>query len=169
MSTLDIKIRFFFHCLRKQIKSWLLRLVCYFFSSWYYFEINCIGTTGNVLKLNSLFTYQENGFVNIERGTNVHIERGYLYCSLFIISKNEIITVRHTMQKVTHVLWRLKDKERIRWTNVQEIMVWSNQGWGSSGIWFLIYIFSKPSYIPIVYLLYLIRYNLVNYTCFYTR
>lgn len=91
--------------------SWLLRPGCYFFSSWYYFESDCICTTGNVLKLNSLFTYQENGFVNIVRVTNVHIERGYLYCSLFLTSKNKIISVRHTMQKGTYVIWRLMDKE----------------------------------------------------------
>jgi hypothetical protein len=111
MSTLDIKIRFFFHCLRKQIKSWFLRLGCYFFSSWYYLESDCICTTGKVLKLNSLFTYQENGFVDIVRVTYVQIERGYLYCSLFFTSKNKIITVRHTLQKGTYVLWRLMDKE----------------------------------------------------------
>ena len=111
MSTLDIKIRFFFRSLRKQIKSWLLRLGCYFFSSWYFIDSDSICTSGKVLKINSLFTYQENGFVDIVRVTNVHFERGYLYCSLFFTSKNKIITVRHTMQKGTYVLWRIMDNE----------------------------------------------------------
>jgi len=31
MTILKIKIRFFFHCLRRQIKSCLLRLGCHFF------------------------------------------------------------------------------------------------------------------------------------------
>ena len=111
MSTLDIKIRFFFHCLGKQIKSWLLRLGCCFFSSWYFIDSDSICTSGKVLKINSLFTYQENGFVDIVRLTNVHIERGYLYCSLFFTSKNKLITVRHTLQKGTYVLWRIMDNE----------------------------------------------------------
>jgi hypothetical protein len=111
MSTLYINIRFFLHCLRKQIKSWFLQLGCHFFSSWFHIESDSICTTGNVLKINSLFTYQENGFVDIVRLTNVHIERGYLYCSLFFTSKNKLITVRHTMQNGTYVLWRIMDIE----------------------------------------------------------
>jgi hypothetical protein len=111
MSTLYIKVWFFFHCLKKQIQSWFLRLGCHFISSWYYIESDSICTRGKVLKINSLFTYQENGFVDIVRVTNVHIERGYVYCSLFFTSKNELITVRHIMQKSTYVLWRLTDKE----------------------------------------------------------
>ena len=111
MWTLFIWLRFYLHCLEKSFKVQLLRLGCRLFSSWYYIDNDCICTTGKVLKLNSLFTYQENGFVDIVRVTNVHIERGYLYCSLFFTSKNKIITVRHTMQKGTYVLWRLMDKE----------------------------------------------------------
>jgi len=64
-----------------------------------------------VLKINSLYAYQENGFVDIVRVTDVLIERGYILCSLFFTSKNKIITVRHTMQKGTYVLWRLMDNE----------------------------------------------------------
>lgn len=109
MSILEIKIRFFLHCCRKKIKSWLNRLGCYFNSSWYFIDSDCIWTSGKVLKINGLFTFKENGFIDIVRLTDVHIERGYLYCSLFFISKNDIITVRHTMQKGTYVLWRILD------------------------------------------------------------
>jgi hypothetical protein len=111
MTIWKIKIRFFFHCLMKQIKSWLLRLGSDFITSWYFIDCDCICTSGNVLKLNSLFTYQENGFVDIVRLTNVHIERGYLYCSLFFFSKNKIITVCQTLQKDAYIIWRLMDKE----------------------------------------------------------
>jgi hypothetical protein len=106
-----IKIRFFFHCLKKQIQSLFLRLGCYFFSSWYFIESDKICTLGKVLKINSLYTYNESSNFEIVRLTNVHIERGYLYCSLFFTSKNKLITVRHTMQKGTYVLWRLMDIE----------------------------------------------------------
>ena len=64
-----------------------------------------------MLKINSLYAYQENGFVDIVRVTDVLIERDYLVCSLFFTSKNKIITVRHTMQKGTYVLWRIMDNE----------------------------------------------------------
>jgi hypothetical protein len=111
MSTLYVKILFFLHCLKKQIKSWFLRLGCHFFSSWYFIESDNICTTGKVLKINSLYTYQENGFVDIVRVTDVLIERAYILCDLFFTSKNKIITVRHTIQKGTYVLWRLTDKE----------------------------------------------------------
>ena len=111
MSTLYIKTRFFFYCLRKQIKSWLLRLGCYFFSSWYFIDSDCICTSDKVLKLNSLFTYKENSHLEIVRLTNVHVERGYLYCSLFFMSKNMIIIVRHTIQKGIYVFWRIMDIE----------------------------------------------------------
>jgi hypothetical protein len=111
MTTLGIKIRCFFHCLKKQINGWANRLGCYFHSSWHFINTACILTTDKVLKLNNLYTYKEIGLVDIVRVTNVHIERGYLYCSLFFTSKNKIITVRHTLQKGTFVLWRLMDKE----------------------------------------------------------
>jgi hypothetical protein len=111
MTILKIKIRFFFHCLGRKIKSLLLRLGSYLFSSWYFIDSDCICTSGSVLKLNSLFTYQENDLVDIVQLTNVHIERGYLYCSLFFFSKNRIITVCQTLQKDAYILWRLLDKE----------------------------------------------------------
>jgi hypothetical protein len=111
MWTLNYKVHIFLHRLRICIKGWLLRLGCHFFSSWHYIQSSNICTTGNVLKLNNLYTYQEDGFVDIVRATDVLIERGYLFCSLFFSSKNKIITVRHTMQKGTNVLWRIMDKE----------------------------------------------------------
>ncbi|MCJ7819942.1 MAG: hypothetical protein MUP53_01965, partial [Bacteroidales bacterium] len=49
--------------------------------------------------------------VDIVRLTNVHIERRYLYCSLFFFSKNKVITVRQTMFKGTPILWSLSDNK----------------------------------------------------------
>jgi hypothetical protein len=111
MWTVNYKILFLLHHLRIRIKGWLLRLGCHFFSSWSYIESDNICTIGNVLKLNKLYTYQENDLVDIVRLTDVHIERGFLYCSLFFTSKNKIITARQIMQKWTHVLWRIMDNE----------------------------------------------------------
>ena len=108
---INYQVRLYIFYLKEKIKGGLLRLGCHFFSSWHYIESDNICTTGKVLKLNSLYAYQENGFVDIVQVTNVHIERGYIYCSLFFTSKNKLITVRHIMQKGTYVLWRLTDKE----------------------------------------------------------
>jgi len=51
----------------------------------------------------------EDGHIDIVRLTDVHIERGYLYCSLFFTSKNELITVRHILQEGNSVLWMIID------------------------------------------------------------
>jgi len=109
MNTLYINIKFSLHNFRKLFRSWLFRLGCYFFSAWHYIESDNICTIGSVLKLNKLYTYQENDLIDIVRLTDVHIERGFLYCSLFFFSKNQIITVRHTLMKGTKVIWRLLD------------------------------------------------------------
>ena len=95
--------------LRNQLFSWFLRFGCYFFSSWYYLNNDSVLTTGKVLKLNRIYTYKEGENVDIVRLTNVHLERRFLYCSLFFFSRNKIITVRQTMLKDTPVLWCLFD------------------------------------------------------------
>ncbi len=123
MNMLEIRVRFFFHCLKKKFNAWANRLGCYFHSSWYFINSDCICTTGNVIKLNDLLTYQESGFVDIVRVTNVHFERGYLYCSLFFTSKDKIITVRHTLQRGTYVLWRLLDIEE--YDELMSRKIWS--------------------------------------------
>jgi hypothetical protein len=64
-----------------------------------------------VLKINKVYTYKESGYVDIVRLTDVYVERGYLYCSLFFFSKNKIITVCQTLKKNQYALWRLMDKE----------------------------------------------------------
>lgn len=104
-------IEFFFNCPRMQIKTCLLRFGCYFISSWHFIDNDNVCTTGKVLKLNKIYTYTEDGSVDIVRLTDVHIERGYLYCSLYFFSRNQIITVRQTMLKGAHIIWRLSDNK----------------------------------------------------------
>jgi hypothetical protein len=64
-----------------------------------------------VVKLDGIYTFKEDDEIDIIRLTNVHIERGYLYCSLFFFSRNKIITVRQTMLKGAPVLWSLSDNK----------------------------------------------------------
>ena len=111
MWILQNKVIFFGHRLKYQLLSWQLRLGCYLFTTWYYLDNDSILTTGNVLKLDKIYTYREGDDVDIVRLTNVHIERGYLYCSLFFFSRNKIITVRQTMLKGAPILWSLSDNK----------------------------------------------------------
>lgn len=67
-------------------------------------------------------TYKENGYVDIVRLIDVHIERGFLYCSLFFFSKNKIITVLQTMIKSKRVSWRLLDDEE--YDEIMSIKLW---------------------------------------------
>ena len=80
-----------------------------FLPDWFYINHDCICTSGRVLKLNKIYTYEEDGDIDIIRLTDVHLERGYLYCSLLFFSKNQIITVRHTLLKGAKIIWRLLD------------------------------------------------------------
>lgn len=109
MWTLNYKLQFFLNRLRIHIKAWFIRLGCHFFSTWFFIDNDCICTTRNVLKLNRIYTYREGDNVDIVRLKNVHIERRYLYCSLFFFNINKIITVRQTMLKDAFVLWSLSD------------------------------------------------------------
>jgi hypothetical protein len=108
---LYIKGELYLHCLGKLLKGKLLRLGCTFNSKWKYLNHNSICTTGQVLKINNIYTYKEESDIDIVRLTDVHVERGYLYCSLFFFSKNKIITVCQTLKKDATINWRLMANE----------------------------------------------------------
>jgi hypothetical protein len=112
MMKINYKVRLYILYLKEQIKGCLLRLGCHFFPSWYFINNDCICTTGKVLKLDRIYTYREGDNVDIVRLTDVHIERQCLYCSLFFFSKNQIITVRHTLLKGAKVIWRLLENRK---------------------------------------------------------
>jgi len=76
-----------------------------------------------VLKLNRIYTYREGNNVEIVRLTDVHIERRYLYCSLFFFSSNKIITVRQTMLKDAPILWNLSDNRAF--DGIMSIRLWN--------------------------------------------
>jgi hypothetical protein len=109
--TLYIKNRSFLLCKLKSVKGLLLRIRCTFNSRWYHIHYNSIYTTGQVLKINNIYTYKEGGVADIVRLTDVNIERGYLYCSLFFLSQNKIITVGQTLQNDACVIWKLMENE----------------------------------------------------------
>lgn len=123
MLKINYKVRLYILNLKEQIRAGLLRLGCHFFSSWSFINNDCICTTGNVLKINRTYTYREGDNVDIVRLTNVHIERRYLYCSLFFFSMNKIITVRQTMLKDAPIIWSLSDNKEF--DEVMSIRLWN--------------------------------------------
>jgi hypothetical protein len=62
------------------------------------------------------------------RLTNVHLERGYLYCSLFYFSRNKIITVRQSMLNGAPVLWTLSDNREF--DEAMSIRLWNEANKG---------------------------------------
>jgi hypothetical protein len=123
MMKINYKAQFYILQLKERIKGGLLRFGCHFFSSWYFIDNDCICTTGNVLKINRIYTYKEGDNVEIVRLTKVHTERKYLYCSLFFISRNKIITVRQTMLKDAPILWSLSDNKEF--DELMSIKLWN--------------------------------------------
>jgi hypothetical protein len=75
-----------------------------------------------VLKLNKVYSYKEGGYVDIVRLTSVHIERGYLYCTLYFFSKNKTITVCQTLQKNQYAIRRLMVNEE--YDEIMSMRLW---------------------------------------------
>lgn len=111
MNILQYRILLLYQSLKYRLKSWLLRFGCFFHSSWFHIDNDSICTTGKVLRLEKIYTFEEEGNFDIVRLTDVHFERGYFFCSLFFFSKNQIVTVRHTLLKGTKIAWRLLDNK----------------------------------------------------------
>jgi hypothetical protein len=111
LRTLDVKWRFFIHCQRRLLKGWLLKLGCRIFSSWHYLKHNSICTTGQVLKIGNIYTYQEGSYVDIVRLLNLCKAKGYLYCTLYFFTRNKIATVSQILNPDDYTIWRIMDNE----------------------------------------------------------
>ena len=109
MYTLQYRFLLLSQSLKYRVKSWLLRVGCFFHPSWFHIDNDCICTIGKVIRLDNIYTYEYDDILDIARLTDVHFERSILYCSLFFFSKNQMITVRHTFLKGAKVAWRLLD------------------------------------------------------------
>jgi hypothetical protein len=122
MNNIQCRILLFYHSWQYRVKSWLLRIGCYFHSSWFHIDNASILTTGKVVKFDGIYTLKEDNDIEIVRLTNVHFERGYLYCSLFFFFRNKIITVRQTMLKGAPILWNLSDNKEF--DELMSIKLW---------------------------------------------
>ena len=95
----------------KLLKCMLLRLGCTFNSKWHYLNHNSIRTTGQVLKINKIYTYVEDGSANIVRLLDVYKSKGYLYCTLYFFTRNKIATVSQILNPDDYGIWRIMDNE----------------------------------------------------------
>jgi len=106
------RIRFNLQYQKLVLKSRLHRLGCLIFPSWHFIDNDSVCTTGNVLKLGEIYCYLEGDSIDIVRLDDIHLERGFLYCSLFFFLENKTITVRHTMLKGKNTTWKLMESEK---------------------------------------------------------
>jgi hypothetical protein len=123
---LKYRIEFFIKCQLDRLKAVMNRLGSIFIPHWHYMHHNCINTSGQVVKINNIYTYKEGGYVDIVRLLDVHKEKGYLYCTLYLMSQNKIITVSQILKKDTYIVWRLMDNRefdermfRRLWHNIE--------------------------------------------------
>jgi hypothetical protein len=122
MCTLYIKMQFLFHCMGKLLKCMLLRLGCTFNSKWHYLNHNSICTAGQVLKINKIYTYVEDGCAGIVRLLDVYKDKGYLYCTLYFFTRNKITTVSQILNPDDHLIWRIMENEE--YDEIVAIRLW---------------------------------------------
>ena len=111
MWTIYIKFNFRLHCIGKSFNGWLLKLGCHFFSTWHCIKCNSICTTGQVLKINNIYTYKEDNDIDIVRLLDVYQAKGYMYCTLYFFTRNKISTVSQMFNTNKYTIWRIMDNE----------------------------------------------------------
>jgi hypothetical protein len=104
------------------IRSGINRLESLVIPSWHYINHNCICTRSKVLKINSIYTYKEGGNIDIVRLLNAYCDEGYLHCTLFFFSRNQIITVSQILQPYAYIIWRLMDNGEF--DEIMSIRLW---------------------------------------------
>ncbi|MBN1187438.1 MAG: hypothetical protein JXB49_34500 [Bacteroidales bacterium] len=106
---LKYRIEFFIKCHLDSLRAGINRLGSILIPHWHYINHNCINTTGQVVKINKIYAYQEGWYVDIVRLLDVYKDKGYLYCTLYFFTENKIITVSQILQPDAYVIWRLMD------------------------------------------------------------
>lgn len=109
---LKYRIQFLIECQWENLKASMNLLASLVFPLWHYVNHNCICTSGKVLKINKIYTYEESGCVHIVRLLDVYKNKGYIYCTLYFFNENKTITVSQILQPDALVIWRImNDKE----------------------------------------------------------
>jgi hypothetical protein len=106
---LKYRIQLFIKCQWENLKARLNHLGSLVFPLWHYVNHNCICTSGKVLKINKIYTYEESGCVDIVRLLDVYKNKGYIYCTLYFFNVNKIVTVSQILQPNAYFIWRIMD------------------------------------------------------------
>ncbi|MBE0654610.1 MAG: hypothetical protein IH594_12470 [Bacteroidales bacterium] len=71
-----------------------------------------ICTTGKILIVGNVYTYKENGNVDIVRLLDVYEDGQYIYCTLYFFNENKITTVDQRLNPDDYIIWQImEDKE----------------------------------------------------------
>ena len=111
MCTLYHRLQFLLKCQGKSLKGLLLRIGSHFFSTWHYLKHSSICTTGQVVKVNNIYTFVEKGDIDIVRMLDVYQASGYLYCTFYFFTRNKIATVSQNINPDNYTLWRIMDNK----------------------------------------------------------
>lgn len=111
MYTLNRRLEFLLKYQGKSLKGLLLRIGCHFFSTWHYLKHSSICTTGQAVKVNNIYTYDEKGYVDIVRLLDVYEDKGYMYCTLYFFTENKIATVSQIINPDNYVICRILENE----------------------------------------------------------
>jgi len=111
MYTLYHRLQFLLKCQGKSLKGLLLRIGCHFFSTLHCLKHSSICTTGQVVKVNNIYTFAEEGDIDIVRMLDVYQANGYLYCTLYFFTRNKIATVSQILNPDDFGIWSIMDNE----------------------------------------------------------
>lgn len=89
----------------------MLKLGCYFFSSWHYLKHGSICKVGQVLKTDNIYTFEADRNADIVRLPDVYKDKGYLYCTLYFFARNKIATLSQILNSDDHVIWRIMENK----------------------------------------------------------
>lgn len=118
------RIKFFIKCQGDRLKAGINCLGSYIIPHWYHINHDCIRTSGQVVKINSIYMYKEGCYINIVRLLDVYKDKGYLYCTLYLLSQNKIITVSQILKKDSYIIWRLMDNREF--DEIMSRRLWHN-------------------------------------------
>ena len=90
---LKYRIEFFFKCHLDSLRAGINRLGSILIPHWHFINHNCIITTGQIVKDNYIYAYEECMYVDIVRLLDVYKDKDYVYRTLYFFKENKIITV----------------------------------------------------------------------------
>lgn len=117
LRTIYYGLKFIIKTKIQSLEQMILRFGCLFQPTWYYFNHSSICTSGQVLKLGSIYAYKESGYLDIVRLLDVVKDKQYLYCTLYFFRENEITTVSQRLNPDDYIIWQIMDN-----TEFDEIM-----------------------------------------------